>query len=252
MYDELPKHIKHAQGGDIPGPENQSIQDVLTERGYKEGRSDFARGADALSLMCQATQGELALDRIVGSFTQPSGHSEVHGIISRGAREGQLVLRLRATPNMLYSATEALLKDVARLEPTLDAKGITSVSKERGADAVFEHLELTLLRRQNTFRLFRSAQRQRLVDSIVYVLLSISVVSFAFSWTLHFHPWVLGLGSWKAADTVWLDGWIGRLGSAAIFGSMTAIGIFLSTVRQVMSEDEWVYMTFRWMKGSLT
>jgi hypothetical protein len=247
LYDELPKHVKRAQGGDIPGPDHPEVQGLLEEKGFKEGRSDLAQAADALSIMCQATIGELPLDKIIGAFSVPAGHADVNGIVSHG-KSGRLVFRLRGSGLSLYSATESLLRTIARMDAGLEGRDLESAAKERGSDEIFERVSLTLLRRQNTLRLLGAARRQGLVDSVIYVLLLISLLGVAYSWIMHFQPHLVGMDDWRPVDLAWLDGWVGRLASAAIFGLVTTVGVLMTTIRRVLSEEDGVYMTFHWSR----
>jgi hypothetical protein len=249
MFDALPAEVRARQAGHIPGPEHDAIKRVVSERGYVPGELLFAQASDALSLMCQTVPAELLRDRIEGTVTVGAGLGAVNGIISRGANRGELQIRLRGATSVLYQATEQLIRDIARADDQLLVGDMSAVIKERDAHHVFERADLDLIRSRGAVAMLWSATRQRAVDPALSVFVLVLVLGGALSWLMHFHPQVLGMSHWRAEDVVWVDGWIGRLVSAAMFGLLTTLAILVSTMRRAMAENDGVYMTFVWKRA---
>lgn len=251
LYRELPKQTRDMHGRDAPGPDHPDIEAVLRERGYDERTADWFRAADGLSLICQATRTELDIESIVGCTTVLVGHTPVNGIVSKGDITGasSVWIRLRGAPDVLYPATESVLRTAFRVDSRLAEKHVQCVSKERGSDSVFEQLDLVLIRKGGPGSVLRGANRAGLVDSIGVILLLLATLGVLASWLLHFQPEVLGLDHWQPQDVAWLDGWIGRLSTSAIFGLVTSIGVLMLTIRRVLSEEDGVYLNFNWRRA---
>jgi hypothetical protein len=251
LYRELPKQTRAMRGRDAPGPDHPDIEAVLHENGYEERTGDWFRAADGLSLVCQATPGELDVDAIIGCTTALVGHTPVNGIVSRGDIGGEpyLWIRLRGAPDVLYPATESVVRTVFRVDSGLTERDVRCVSKERGSDQVFERLTLVLIRKGGVFSVMRGAGRAGLIDNVAFVLLAIAVAGVSASWMLQFNPGLVGLAHWHATDLRWLDGWVGRLSTSAIFGLVTSVSVLMLTIRRVLSEEDGVYLNFTWRRG---
>jgi hypothetical protein len=250
LFAALPKHVKKAQGGDVPGPDHQEIESVLHELKVEDRTGDWYRSADALSLICQATSGELALDSIVGCVTVLVGHTPINGVVTHVSVNGRhrVVVRLRGTPDTLYPATESLVRSVFRVEPVLEARHVTCVSKERGSDAIFETLDVSLIRHGGLSSILSAARTEGLVDGLPGVLFAFAVVGFVSSWFVHFQPGWLGMGVWRREDLLWLDGWIGRLTTSAIFGLVSLVGTVAWAIRKVFAEEDGIYLKLSWRR----
>ena len=241
----LPPEVRAARGSRIPAPDHEAIEQVLVDHGLQPGSAVFAQGADALSLICQATPGELHTDGLIGGFTISTGAGAVHGILSRGPAAGVLQARLRGAPAVVYAATEALIKEVAHVDPGIGAQDVLVVAKERESDEVFEQAQLDLIRRRSMIGVLSSAVRQRMIDPALLSFALIVAVGVALSWVIHFHPAAVGMSHWSADDVNWVDGWIGRLASAASFGLVTGLGILVTTVRRAAGDGVYVGLTWR-------
>ncbi|HMR48799.1 MAG TPA: hypothetical protein PKE40_05795 [Arachnia sp.] len=240
LYESLPKGMESK-----PGPEDPDIREVLMENDFREGESVFHRAADALALMRQASDGELFFDQIVGAFSVPVRHAEVHGIISQ--TPGRSVIRLRGAPMFLYEGTEIVLRDLARAVPGLTASSFTCLSKERGSDYRFEKGYIRLVRGGKGLTVLRQASDQGLVDPLIKALGWITILSFLVSLVLHFVVAPNSLGHLTREDWGWLEGWVGRLGSAAIFAMLSGVGLSLTTIQRQINRDG-VYFELRWGK----
>lgn len=248
MFDALPDDVRAGRASHVPGPDHDAIRSAVLGGGHLPGGSRFAQASDALSLMCQAPPGELLRDRIEGTVRVGAGLGVVNGIISRGAGRGELQIRLRGATSVLYQATENLIRDIARVDEGLPAAGLSAVTKERDSHEVFERADMSLVRSSGTLSMLWAA-RQRVVDPALSIFLLVLLVGGALSWLMHFHPSALGMAHWRAEDITWIDGWIGRLVSAAMFGLLTTIAILLTTIRRAMTEHDGVYMTFAWKRA---
>ncbi|HJQ02058.1 MAG TPA: hypothetical protein VJ851_10675 [Jatrophihabitans sp.] len=246
LYNEIPVPVRKAKGSLVAGPDHEAIADVLHEAGYEDRTSLYSQGADALSLICQATEDQLKIDKLVGAFSLGVNNLfDVNGLISHGPN-GTLQIRLRAAPQHLYRATDRLLKEIARVDRHVNAEDLSSISKERGQDDIAETAEIRLLRRRGNFSVLREATRQRIVDPGVWWLLGLAVFGGVISWLDHFHPGLLMMRHWNETDITWFDGWVGRLASAALFGAVSALGVLAATIRRVFGEEDGIYMTVAW------
>jgi hypothetical protein len=253
MARDLDSLTKRGSQIDI-SPDDSRITQVVEAAMPDASPAVASRAADALCILWQVPPAQLPLDDVKGSCTVRYRGETVNGVVAVAVNPiapPMWSLRLRHLErSVVHGATEMTVHRL--IADGYDADKLSVRSRERGSTTDNEVLEIIHEAGSGLRSTLRFAQKAKFLDRVLWPLAVAALAGLLISIGLHLFLTWSDVSAATVAHVQWVDGWVGRLSSAAIFGVFTGFVVTVVNLRESDFSRDGEYLMLRWGRAKPT